>query len=58
MKIKTSPRHRKCKYPLCKNILSIYNHEIYCYAHLKAISWGTLNFTPTGKGGKRAVGVR
>lgn len=34
MEIKTSPRHRKCKYPLCKNILSIYNHETYCHVHL------------------------
>ncbi|NQU73253.1 MAG: hypothetical protein HQ547_00895 [Candidatus Omnitrophica bacterium] len=34
MEIKTSPKHRKCKYPLCKNILSIYNHDAYCNAHL------------------------
>lgn len=34
MEIKTSPRRRKCKYPLCKHILSIYNHETYCHIHL------------------------
>jgi len=34
MQIKTSPYHRKCKYPLCKNILSIYNHEAFCHIHL------------------------
>lgn len=37
MEIKTSPRRRKCKYPLCKNILSIYNHEAYCHVHLGRI---------------------
>ena len=39
MQIKTSASHRKCKYPLCDNILSIYNHEEYCNVHLKAIFW-------------------
>ncbi|MGB2629637.1 MAG: hypothetical protein WBD24_06250 [Candidatus Omnitrophota bacterium] len=39
MQIKTSPEHRKCKYPLCNNILSIYNHEVYCNVHLKATFW-------------------
>lgn len=39
MQIKTSPRNRKCKYPRCKNILSVYNHEAYCNVHLKAAFW-------------------
>ncbi len=34
MKIKTSHRGRKCKFRLCKQILSIYNHEEYCHIHL------------------------
>jgi len=34
MEIKRSAKHRKCRYPLCRNILSIYNHETYCHAHL------------------------
>lgn len=32
-KIKTSGKDRKCKYPGCSHILSIYNHEEYCYIH-------------------------
>ena len=37
-KVKVSHKGRKCKFPLCKQILSIYNHEIYCHVHLgKAI---------------------
>ena len=39
MEMKTSPQHRKCKYPDCNNILSIYNHEAHCNVHLKAIFW-------------------
>jgi len=55
MKVKTSPRHRKCRFPSCKNILSIYNHEIYCHAHLKAICWGTnTDFTHAEKTVKKA----
>jgi len=33
-KVKTSYKGRKCKYPHCKHILSIYNHEEYCHVHL------------------------
>jgi len=33
-KIKTSSKGRKCKFPHCKHILSIYNHESYCHVHL------------------------
>jgi len=32
-KVKTSLKGRKCHYSCCKNILSIYNHEEYCYVH-------------------------
>ena len=32
-KIKIEHRGRICKVPLCKNILSIYNHEQYCHIH-------------------------
>lgn len=39
MQIKVSPGHRKCKYPPCNNILSIYNHEAHCNIHLKAAFW-------------------
>lgn len=39
MQIKTSPKHRKCKYPLCKQILNIYNHEAYCHVHLGLAYW-------------------
>ncbi|MFH0856075.1 MAG: hypothetical protein V1869_06200 [Candidatus Omnitrophota bacterium] len=33
-KIKTSLKGRKCRFPHCKHILSIYNHEAYCHVHL------------------------
>ncbi|MDD5196740.1 MAG: hypothetical protein WC937_05185 [Candidatus Omnitrophota bacterium] len=33
-KIRTSLKGRKCKFPHCKHILSIYNHEDYCHVHL------------------------
>jgi len=32
-KVKTSADGRKCAFPLCNNILSIYNHEPYCHIH-------------------------
>lgn len=31
--LKTSAEGRKCMYPNCKQILSIYNHEEYCHIH-------------------------
>lgn len=36
-KVKTSPKGRKCKILHCKQILSIYNHEIYCHAHMGGV---------------------
>ncbi|MBU1869002.1 MAG: hypothetical protein KJ818_00895 [Candidatus Omnitrophica bacterium] len=33
-KVKTSHKGRKCKFPHCSQILSIYNHSEYCYIHL------------------------
>ncbi|MFH1664575.1 MAG: hypothetical protein ABIA77_00290, partial [Candidatus Omnitrophota bacterium] len=39
MEIKTSPHHRQCKYPLCTQILSVYNHEAYCHVHLGSAFW-------------------
>jgi len=32
-KIKVSHRGRKCKHPGCKIILSVYNHDCFCYVH-------------------------
>ncbi len=37
-KIVTSQKGRKCKYPGCESILSIYNHNVYCHADLNKIS--------------------
>jgi len=31
--LKTSAEGRKCMFPHCTNILSIYNHEAYCHIH-------------------------
>jgi hypothetical protein len=33
-KVKTSLKGRKCNFPHCKHMLSIYNHETYCHVHL------------------------
>ena len=32
-KVKTSAKGRVCRYRKCHNILSIYNHELYCHVH-------------------------
>lgn len=31
--LKTSPEGRKCTFPRCKRLLSIYNHQPYCHIH-------------------------
>jgi hypothetical protein len=31
--LKTSAEGRKCRFPHCTRILSIYNHEDYCHIH-------------------------
>jgi hypothetical protein len=37
--LKTSPEGRRCKFPNCQRLLSIYNHASYCRVHLeKALS--------------------
>ncbi len=36
--LKTSIEGRKCEFPGCKCILSIYNHEVYCRVHNEKIS--------------------
>ncbi len=36
--LKTSAEGRKCKFPHCKCILSIYNHEDYCHVHWDKMS--------------------
>ena len=32
-RLKTSADGRKCEFPQCKQVLSIYNHEAYCHVH-------------------------
>ncbi len=36
-KVKTSHKGRKCRFPNCKQILSIYNHEALCYVHRSCV---------------------
>ncbi len=36
--LKISASGRKCSYPGCENILSIYNHQNYCHIHLDKTS--------------------
>lgn len=31
--MKTSAEGRRCKYPNCNRLLSIYNHQLYCRVH-------------------------
>ena len=31
--LKTSAEGRKCTFPNCNRLLSIYNHESYCHIH-------------------------
>jgi len=31
--LKTSADNRKCVFPNCTHILSIYNHDEYCHVH-------------------------
>jgi hypothetical protein len=35
--LKTSAEGRKCTFPRCTHILSIYNHEAYCHIHLDQV---------------------
>jgi hypothetical protein len=32
--LKTSAEGRKCTFPSCTHILSVYNHDTYCHLHL------------------------
>jgi len=38
--LKTSADDRKCTFPHCTHILSIYNHEAYCHIHLDQMPQG------------------
>ena len=47
--LKTSPDGRKCEFPGCKCILSIYNHEAFCRVHREKVLQEEQNpkiFTP------------
>ena len=48
-KVKTSAKGRVCRCRNCHNILSIYNHELYCHVHL-----GLLAYDDKPKGMKAA----
>ena len=37
-KITTAHKGRRCKFPGCKRILSIYNHDVNCHIHLNRLS--------------------
>ena len=34
IKIRISRKGRRCRYPHCRKLLSIYNHEAFCHVHL------------------------
>ena len=35
--LKTSAEGRRCKFPNCQHLLSIYNHQAYCRVHLEQV---------------------
>jgi hypothetical protein len=38
--LKTSAENRKCTFPNCTRILSIYNHDTYCHVHQGQVHQG------------------
>lgn len=36
--IPTSHKGRMCKFPQCKNVLSVYNHNTLCHIHLNKLT--------------------
>ncbi|MGB2862235.1 MAG: hypothetical protein WBC05_02825 [Sedimentisphaerales bacterium] len=44
--LKTSANDRKCAFPHCKRLLSIYNHEAYCRVHRDQVAQERLPKTP------------
>jgi len=36
-KLKTSEEGRRCEYPGCSRLLSIYNHQSYCRVHQEKV---------------------
>ncbi len=36
-KTKMSHKGRICKFPKCKHVLSIYNHQTFCHIHLSRV---------------------
>ncbi|MHC4425691.1 MAG: hypothetical protein ACYSYV_06295 [Planctomycetota bacterium] len=45
-KLKTSPDGRKCAFPRCKHLLSIYNHDAYCHIHRDQASQERMRKSP------------
>jgi len=44
--LKTSADGRKCMFPKCKRLLSIYNHETYCHIHRDQVSLEQIHKIP------------
>jgi hypothetical protein len=45
-KLKISADDRKCTYPECKRLLSIYNHGDYCHVHRGQVAKEETRKTP------------
>ena len=45
-KARTWPEGRRCKFPNCKRLLSIYNRSAYCRIHRDQVSWKKVRKTP------------
>ena len=44
--LKTSAIDRKCTFPECKRLLSIYNHEAYCHIHREQATQKQMPYIP------------
>ena len=46
--LKTSADGRKCMFPHCTRILSVYNHNAYCHIHLDQMLQEQIQVVPLG----------
>jgi hypothetical protein len=45
-KLKTSANGRRCTFPHCNHLLSIYNHGAYCHVHRDQMAQKRTSKTP------------
>ena len=55
--LKISPEGRKCKFPKCKRLLSVYNHAAYCRIHWDQVSRKKVLKIPCHRGSEARKGL-